>query len=71
MNGAYGMLRSGEGWGGNQIVFTGTMTMLGVECEWRMRWTKESEDQFSFVNEERGADGSWEYIDEWRFCRRR
>ena len=70
MNGAYGMLRSREGWNGNQIVFTGTMIMLGIECEWRMRWTKESDDRFSFVNEERGADGGWEYIDEWRFTRK-
>ena len=70
MNGAYGMLRSREGWNGNQIAFTGVMSMLGIDCEWRMRWTKENDDRFSFVNEERGADGGWEYIDEWRFKRK-
>jgi len=68
MNGAYGMLRSREGWIGNEITFTGTMTMLGIECAWRMRWTKESEDRFSFVNEERDGD-QWIYIDAWRFQR--
>lgn len=45
------------------------MTMLSVECEWRMRWTKESDDRFSFVNEERDGD-RWVYIDEWRFRRK-
>ena len=70
MNGAYGLLRSPEGWIGNQIVFTGQMTMIGFNCEWRMRWTKESADRFSFINEERSTDGSWAYIDEWRFRRK-
>ena len=69
-NGAYGMMRSRDGWTNNQITFTGTMTMLSVECEWRMRWTKESDDQFSFVNEELSADRNWEYIDEWHFRRK-
>ena len=69
INGAYGMLRSREGWNGNEIAFTGTMTMLGIECEWRMRWTKESDDRFSFSNEERDGD-QWVYIDEWHFQRR-
>lgn len=69
-NGAYGMLRSVDGWRDTQISFTGPMSMLGVNCEWRMRWTKESDDRFSFINEERGADGSWIYIDEWRFTRK-
>jgi hypothetical protein len=43
--------------------------MIGIECEWRMRWTKTSDDEFGFVNEERLADGSWVYIDEWHYCR--
>jgi len=68
-NGAYGMLRSQDGWRDNQIHFTGLMTMLGVTCEWRMRWKKESDDRFSFMNEERDAAGSWIYIDEWHFMR--
>jgi hypothetical protein len=70
MNGAYGMLRSPEGWSGNHIVFTGLMTMIGFNCEWRMRYTKESPVAFSFINEERDATGSWDYIDEWHFTRK-
>jgi hypothetical protein len=34
--GSYGILRSSVGWFGNQIVFSGSMTMIGVNCEWRM-----------------------------------
>jgi hypothetical protein len=71
IQGSYGILRSPEGWTGDQIVFSGWMTMLGIDCEWRMTWTKSGEDQFGFVNHERKDDGSWEYIDEWRFDRKR
>jgi hypothetical protein len=67
--GSYGMLRSATGWQDNRLVFSGAMIMIGIECEWRMTWTKESENAFNFVNEERGANGAWEYIDEWRFTR--
>lgn len=70
MNGAYGMLRSADGWRDDQIVFTGLMTMIGLNCEWRIRWTKENAHRFSFVNEERDENSSWVYIDEWRFTRR-
>jgi hypothetical protein len=35
-----------------------------------MTWTSKNNDQFSFVNEERSDDGSWAYIDEWRFRRK-
>jgi hypothetical protein len=69
MNGAYGILRSLEGWQQNQIAFTGLMTMIGFNCDWRMRWTKESQDRFSFINEERD-NHSWAYIDEWHFARK-
>lgn len=62
------MLRSADGWAGDRIVFTGPMTMLGPTREWRMSWTKEAPDRFSFVNEEK-LDGEWAYIDEWRFRR--
>src|SRR5581483_6706911 len=48
--GAYGMLRSSEGWTEDGIVFTGLMTMLGPTREWRMRWKREGEERFSFVN---------------------
>jgi hypothetical protein len=71
LRGAYGMLRSAQGWVGNEIVFSGLMTMIGINCEWRMTWSKQGVDQFAFVNEERDDEGSWAYIDEWRFRRKR
>ena len=70
MRGAYGMLRSVEGWQGDRIVFSGEMTMLGPPRLWRLTWTRDGVDDFSFVNEERIPDGSWGYIDEWRFKRK-
>jgi len=70
MAGSYGILRSAMGWNGNQIEFTGLMTMIGINCEWRMRWTREGDDAFSFVNEERNDAGDWDYIDEWSFKRK-
>jgi hypothetical protein len=69
MRGAYGMLRSSEGWRGESIAFTGTMTMLGPTREWRMTWGREGADRFSFVNEEK-LNGEWAYIDEWWFRRK-
>ena len=77
-NGAYCTLRSSEGWthtaDGDQIVFTGLMTMIGINRDWRMTWTRKGSDEFGFINEERAEDapssGSWAYIDEWRFRRR-
>jgi hypothetical protein len=70
IEGSYGILRSAEGWIGEQIVFCGFMTMIGVNCEWRMTWTKTNGDQFGFLNEERNEDGLWKHIDEWRFRRK-
>ena len=67
--GAYGIMRS-PGWTGNQIVFTGRMTMIGVDCDLRQTWTKTSGDEFSFINEELLADGSWSYVDEWHMSRK-
>jgi len=68
--GSYGILRSAQGWIGNRIAFSGLMTMIGINCEWRITWTRNSVDEFSFINEEEAADGSWAYIDEWRFRRK-
>lgn len=65
--GSYGIRRSRAGWRGNQIVLSGLMTMLGIDCDWRMTGTKHSDDEFAFVNEERVTSGAWEFIDEWRF----
>ena len=70
MQGAYGLLRSPEGWRDGQIAFTGLMTMLGINCEWRITWSREGADRFSFVNEERTEDGTWAFIDEWKFVRK-
>src|SRR5580698_5846709 len=69
--GSYGILRSTDGWSDNRIVFSGLMTMIGINCEWRMSWTRHDDDNFSFTNEERLADGTWAYIDEWHFRRKR
>jgi len=30
-----------QGWIGEKIVFSGQMTMIGIDCDWRMTWTKE------------------------------
>lgn len=68
--GSYGMLRSREGWVGNRIVFSGRMTMIGIDCEWRMTWSRQSAGEFSLTNEEQNPDGSWSYIDEWQFRRK-
>jgi hypothetical protein len=45
------------------------MTMVGVTCDWRMTWSRNGNDAFTIVNEERAADGRWVYIDEWRYVR--
>jgi hypothetical protein len=49
--GAYCILRS-PGWTANRIVFEGRMTMIGVDCELRQTWTKVSDDEYIFINEE-------------------
>ena len=64
------MLRSAEGWRDNQLAFTGLMTMLGINTDWRITFHRENDDRFSFTNEEKTEDGSWAYIDEWRFRRK-
>lgn len=68
--GSYGLLRSVDGWVRDRVVFVGSMTMLGINCQWRMIWTKRHRDSFGFTNEEFLANGSWAYIDEWRFTRK-
>ncbi len=69
LRGAYGVLRSAEGWKDNRIVFSGSMTMVGSTCEWRMTMTQLGEDRFLLVNEEAVANDTFAYIDEWRFMR--
>jgi hypothetical protein len=41
----YGVLES-EGWRRDSIVFTGCLTMLGVDCEIRQTVSKGSADEF-------------------------
>jgi hypothetical protein len=47
----------------------GSMTMVGIDCEWRQTWTRRDDDAFGFVNEELLGD-TWVYVDEWRFTRK-
>ena len=70
IKGSFGMLRSAEGWNGDCIAFSGLMTMIGINTDWRMTWTRHGHDHFSFINEERAPNGAWTYIDEWRFHRK-
>ena len=44
--------------------------MIGIDTEWRLTLVKDSPDRYLLVNEERAEDGSWAYIDEWRFTRK-
>lgn len=69
LRGSYGILRSRGGWWGEKIVFSGLMTMIGIDTDWRMTWTKTGNDRFMFTNEERLENGSWVFIDDWRFRR--
>jgi len=69
IKGSYGILRS-PGWENDTIAFTGMLTMIGINTDWRLTLRREGNHAFSFVNEERRDDGSWAYIDEWRFVRR-
>jgi hypothetical protein len=46
------------------------MAMLGINCDCRMSWNRDGDGRFSFVNEKRTANGSWAYIDQWRFIRK-
>ena len=68
--GAYGILRS-PGWEKNWLMFSGHMTMIGVDCEWRTTLTKHSDDRFHYLNEELLSDGQWALIDEWLFTRKK
>ena len=45
--------------------------MTGVNCVLRRTWKKKSDDEFSSVNEEKLADGSWGHVDEWELKKKR
>ena len=66
--GLFGVLQS-DGGQGDLIVFTGPLTMLGVDCELRQTITKKSADKFHILNEEKLPDGTWRETDEFN-CRR-
>ena len=55
---------------GPSPVFTGHITMIGVDCEWRLTWTKTNDDRFAYRNEELLAGGHWGFVDEWEFQRK-
>jgi len=69
LRGAYGVLRSEAGWIDNRIVFSGFMTMVGINCEWRMTMTRDGHDRYTVVNEELDTHGVWTYIDQWKLSR--
>jgi hypothetical protein len=67
--GLFGVLQS-PGGKDDTIVFSGPLTMLGIDCELRQTITKKSLDEFHILNEEKLPDGSWRETDEY-FCRRK
>jgi hypothetical protein len=67
--GLFGVLQS-NGWNADSIVFTGLLTMLGIDCELRQTLTRKSPDEFHILNEEKLPDGTWRETDEF-FCRRK
>jgi hypothetical protein len=65
----YGVLQS-KGWQRDSIVFTGCLTMLGVDCEIRQTISKRSADEFYTLNEEKIKEGAWVVTDEFEFRRK-
>ena len=65
----YGVLQS-KGWQRDSIVFTGCLTMLGVDCELRQTVNKGSADEFYTLNEEKTKEGTWVVTDEFEFRRK-
>jgi hypothetical protein len=69
MESVYGVLHS-KGWQRDSIVFTGCLTMLGVDCEIRQTISKRSADEFYTLNEEKIKEGPWVVTDEFQFRRK-
>ncbi len=65
----YGVLQS-KGWQRDSIVFTGCLTILGVDCEIRQTISKRSADEFYTLNEEKIKEGTWVVTDEFEFRRK-
>jgi len=47
-----------------------TLTSAPADSPFAKTATGSAPDEFGFVNEQRAEDGSWVYIDEWRFRRK-
>ena len=62
----YGVLES-KVWQRDSIVFTGCLTMLGVDCEIRQTISKRSADEFYALHEEKIKEGTGVVTDEFRF----
>jgi len=69
VDGVYGVLQS-EGWSEETLVFTGHVTMLGVDCELRQTIQRRTADAFYVRNDERLSDGQWNTVDDFDFHRR-
>jgi len=65
----YGVLQS-KGWQRDSIVFTGCLTMLGVDCRIRQTISKRSADEFYTLNEEKTKQSTWVVTDEFEFRRK-
>jgi hypothetical protein len=65
----YGVLQS-KGWRRDSIVFTGCLTMLGVDCEIRQTISKRSVQEFCTLNEGKIKEGAWVVTDESEFRRK-
>ena len=69
VDGVYGVLQS-EGWAGETIMFTGRVTMLGIDCELRQTIERRTLDEFYVRNDEHLSDGNWNIVDDFDFHRR-
>jgi hypothetical protein len=65
----YGVLPS-KGWQWDSMVFTGCLTILGVDCETRQTISKRSADESYTLNEEKIKEGTWVVTDEFEFRRK-
>jgi len=53
-----------NGWEGNKIIFTGTISLSGLKINERETWTKISDNDFHILYEENLSDNSWFVIEE-------
>ena len=60
----YGIMTS-TGWQQNQLVFTGSIVIMGEPTQLRQTWTRRSDTVWHLLNEEHLPDGSWVKLDEY------